>query len=298
YDMMEENVPLVGIEQTSVNSKDELVELEYVGIRGATLNIPTTLKRDGSDFSAAIMGALFRARQVTIWTDVDGVYSADPIKDERVPMKDEWHQLLKAQNDFMLKKLESLATDFNVITSFEQLDYGADLVKTTLGPKGMMNTASHSIWNIRVKIALGTTHALEYLHEVCSPSVHKNLKLANILLDSELNPHLSDYGLASLVSVADHIMTLGQWKVWQSSFYTLVLLTFALQGLDDNGYIAPEVSMFGQYMKRLETRSNAFEPTYLYTMEKVRDGIGRINLSIIFFSQLGQAQLNSVAAAN
>ncbi|GLT75673.1 hypothetical protein SLA2020_473780 [Shorea laevis] len=43
-------------------------------------NIPTTLKRDGSDFSAAIMGALFRARQVTIWTDVNGVYSADPRK--------------------------------------------------------------------------------------------------------------------------------------------------------------------------------------------------------------------------
>ncbi|KAK1327159.1 hypothetical protein QJS10_CPA01g00225 [Acorus calamus] len=43
-------------------------------------NIPTTLKRDGSDFSAAIMGALLRAQQVTIWTDVDGVYSADPRK--------------------------------------------------------------------------------------------------------------------------------------------------------------------------------------------------------------------------
>ncbi|KAM7256040.1 hypothetical protein ACFE04_011781 [Oxalis oulophora] len=43
-------------------------------------NIPTTLKRDGSDFSAAIMGALVRAGQVTIWTDVDGVYSADPRK--------------------------------------------------------------------------------------------------------------------------------------------------------------------------------------------------------------------------
>lgn len=43
-------------------------------------NIPTTLKRDGSDFSAAIMGALLKARQVTIWTDVDGVYSADPRK--------------------------------------------------------------------------------------------------------------------------------------------------------------------------------------------------------------------------
>ncbi|KAG0616791.1 hypothetical protein M758_5G142100 [Ceratodon purpureus] len=43
-------------------------------------NIPTTLKRDGSDLSAAIMGALLQASKVTIWTDVDGVFSADPRK--------------------------------------------------------------------------------------------------------------------------------------------------------------------------------------------------------------------------
>lgn len=40
----------------------------------------TTLKRNGSDFSATIMGALFRAGYITIWTDVDGVFSADPRK--------------------------------------------------------------------------------------------------------------------------------------------------------------------------------------------------------------------------
>ncbi|XP_024969192.1 protein STRUBBELIG-RECEPTOR FAMILY 7-like isoform X1 [Cynara cardunculus var. scolymus] len=81
-------------------------------------------------------------------------------------------------------------------------------------------------WNSRVKIALGAARALEYLHEVCSPSVvHKSIKSANILLDSELNPHLSDCGLASLVPDAD-------------------------QELDNNGgsgYSAPEVSMSGQY---------------------------------------------------
>ncbi|KAK8342851.1 hypothetical protein V6Z12_A08G259300 [Gossypium hirsutum] len=55
-------------------------EVLIVNPTSSNQNIPTTLKRDGSDFSAAIMGALFRARQVTIWTDVDGVYSADPRK--------------------------------------------------------------------------------------------------------------------------------------------------------------------------------------------------------------------------
>lgn len=38
----------------------------------------TTLKRNGSDFSGSIFGALLKATEVTIWTDVDGVLSADP----------------------------------------------------------------------------------------------------------------------------------------------------------------------------------------------------------------------------
>ncbi|CAL9759717.1 unnamed protein product [Musa acuminata subsp. burmannicoides] len=51
-------------------------------------------------------------------------------------------------------------------------------------------------WETRVRIALGTACALEYLHEVCSPSaIHKNIKSANILLDAELNPRLADCGL-------------------------------------------------------------------------------------------------------
>ncbi|KAF5743825.1 protein STRUBBELIG-RECEPTOR FAMILY 6 [Tripterygium wilfordii] len=61
-------------------------------------------------------------------------------------------------------------------------------------------------WNTRVKIALGTARALEYLHEVCSLSIiHKNVKSTNILLDTELNPHLSDSGLATFVRNADQV---------------------------------------------------------------------------------------------
>ncbi|KAK4748322.1 hypothetical protein SAY87_014908 [Trapa incisa] len=53
-------------------------------------------------------------------------------------------------------------------------------------------------WNTRVRIALGTARAIEYLHGVCSPSVvHKNIKSSNILLDVDLNPHLSDFGLST-----------------------------------------------------------------------------------------------------
>ena len=44
--------------------------------------IQTTLGRNGSDFSASILGDLLSASEIHIWTDVDGVLSADP---RRVP---------------------------------------------------------------------------------------------------------------------------------------------------------------------------------------------------------------------
>lgn len=39
---------------------------------------PTTLRRNGSDFTASIFARLLEAATITIWTDVDGVLSADP----------------------------------------------------------------------------------------------------------------------------------------------------------------------------------------------------------------------------
>jgi bifunctional aspartokinase / homoserine dehydrogenase 1 len=43
-----------------------------------TSGMQTTLGRNGSDFSGSIFGALLQASEIIIWTDVDGVLSADP----------------------------------------------------------------------------------------------------------------------------------------------------------------------------------------------------------------------------
>lgn len=49
------------------------------GFIGATkTGTATTLGRGGSDFSAAILGQALKADEVWIWTDVDGVMTADP----------------------------------------------------------------------------------------------------------------------------------------------------------------------------------------------------------------------------
>ncbi|KAG6608634.1 putative serine/threonine-protein kinase PBL21, partial [Cucurbita argyrosperma subsp. sororia] len=83
-------------------------------------------------------------------------------------------------------------------------------------------------WNTRIKIALGAARGLEYLHCTANPPViYRDLKSANILLDDEFNPKLSDFGLAKLGPVGDN-----------THVSTRVMGTY--------GYCAPEYAMSGK----------------------------------------------------
>src|SRR5579862_9928201 len=53
-----------------------LIVTRFIGT--TTKGSQTTLGRNGSDFSGSIFGALLDAPEIVIWTDVDGVLSADP----------------------------------------------------------------------------------------------------------------------------------------------------------------------------------------------------------------------------
>ncbi|XP_077235177.1 protein kinase superfamily protein [Tasmannia lanceolata] len=52
-------------------------------------------------------------------------------------------------------------------------------------------------WNVRLQIALGAAKGLAYLHEGLEVQViYRDFKAANVLLDEEFKPKLSDFGLA------------------------------------------------------------------------------------------------------
>lgn len=73
-------------DETNANTRQRLASRRRRGIvpvvtgfRGATRDgFCTTLGRGGSDYSATILGAGLDADEVWIWTDVDGVMTADP----------------------------------------------------------------------------------------------------------------------------------------------------------------------------------------------------------------------------
>lgn len=68
------------------------------GFIGATTDaVLTTLGRGGSDYSAAIVGAALNAEEVVIWTDVDGILTADPrvVGDARSIPEISYHEAAK-----------------------------------------------------------------------------------------------------------------------------------------------------------------------------------------------------------
>jgi aspartokinase/homoserine dehydrogenase 1 len=67
------------LERWTVAHPDASTTLIVTGFIASTADgVATTLGRNGSDFSASIFAALFDADEIHIWTDVDGVMSADP----------------------------------------------------------------------------------------------------------------------------------------------------------------------------------------------------------------------------
>ncbi|GAU14939.1 hypothetical protein TSUD_47330 [Trifolium subterraneum] len=84
-------------------------------------------------------------------------------------------------------------------------------------------------WEIRYKIIKDVARGLVYLHEDSRLQiVHRDLKTSNILLDDEMNPKITDFGIAKLF---DANQTHGMTKTVVGTF----------------GYMAPEYLRYGEF---------------------------------------------------
>ena len=55
-------------------------------------------------------------------------------------------------------------------------------------------------WSKRINVIKGIAYALSYMHHDCTPPiVHRDVKSTNILLNSEFEAFVSDYGTARLL---------------------------------------------------------------------------------------------------
>nr|GMD26507.1 systemin receptor SR160-like [Ipomoea batatas]GMD30558.1 systemin receptor SR160-like [Ipomoea batatas]GME18270.1 systemin receptor SR160-like [Ipomoea batatas] len=56
-------------------------------------------------------------------------------------------------------------------------------------------------WERRLKIAIGASEGLCYMHHSCNPPIiHRDIKSSNILVDSDFNAKIADFGLARMMA--------------------------------------------------------------------------------------------------
>ncbi|RLM66115.1 putative leucine-rich repeat receptor-like protein kinase family protein [Panicum miliaceum] len=111
---------------------------------------------------------------------------------------------------------------------YEYLENGS-LDKALFGSGGGLNLD----WPTQYEICLGIARGLAYLHEESSVRVvHRDIKASNVLLDANLNPKISDFGLAKLCDDK------------KTHVSTKVAGTF--------GYLAPEYAMRGHMTEKVD----------------------------------------------
>ncbi|KAK2378823.1 receptor protein kinase protein ZAR1 [Trifolium repens] len=82
--------------------------------------------------------------------------------------------------------------------------------------------SSNLSWSTRLRIAKGIARGLSYLHEF-SPRkfVHGDIKPTNILLDNDLQPYISDFGLNRLISITGNNPSTGGFMGGALPYYVM-----------------------------------------------------------------------------
>jgi len=205
------------------------------GFIGATATgVATTLGRGGSDFTAALLGAALNAERVEIWTDVDGLMTADP---RIVPSA---RTLLAASYDEAAELATFGARILHPATALPLVRAGIPIVilnsrhpersGTTIGPQPDLERMGDSpirsiswkqaitVVNIRAPRMLGTYGFLRALFEV----FERHETVVDVLASGEVSISITIEDRSRLDQIVRDLSELGE--VWIEEHRAIVAI--------------------------------------------------------------------------
>uniref|UniRef100_A0A0R0ELD5 Uncharacterized protein n=1 Tax=Glycine max TaxID=3847 RepID=A0A0R0ELD5_SOYBN len=197
---------------------DELLQFDFATIKFATNNFSDANKLGQGGFGIVYKGTLSDGQEIAIKRlSINSNQGETEFKNEILLTGKLQHRNLVRLLGFCFSRRERLLI-YEFVPN-KSLDY------FIFDPNNRVNLN----WERRYNIIRGIARGLLYLHEDSRLQVvHRDLKTSNILLDEELNPKISDFGMARLFEI----------NQTQASTNTIVG-TF--------GYMAPEYIKYGQF---------------------------------------------------
>uniref|UniRef100_I1PPX6 non-specific serine/threonine protein kinase n=1 Tax=Oryza glaberrima TaxID=4538 RepID=I1PPX6_ORYGL len=193
----------------------------YGELRSATENFSSSNRLGEGGYGAVYKGKLMDGRIVAV------KQLSQTSHQGKKQFATEIETISRVQHRNLVKLYGCCLEGNNPLLVYEYMENGS-LDKALFGTEKL-----HIGWPARFEICLGIARGLAYLHEELSIRVvHRDIKASNVLLDANLNPKISDFGLAKLY---DDKMT---------HVSTKVAGTF--------GYLAPEYAMRGHMTEKVD----------------------------------------------
>ncbi|XP_044974386.1 cysteine-rich receptor-like protein kinase 6 [Hordeum vulgare subsp. vulgare] len=184
------NKPTTKLSYQEDDEGPESLLFDLTTLRQATNNFAEENKLGHGGFGAVYKGVLPHGRQIAVKRlDRASGQGVKELRNELLLVAKLRHNNLTKLLGVCLKGKEKLVVyEYLPNRSLDIFLFAPEIEKRQLLP-----------WETRYRIIYGTARGLLYLHEDSQVRIlHRDLKASNILLDTDMNPKISDFGLARL----------------------------------------------------------------------------------------------------
>ncbi|CAI0407086.1 unnamed protein product [Linum tenue] len=207
-------------------SNEEFLQFDFATMRAATKDFADESKLGEGGFGVVYKGILSNEQEVAVKRLGRDSRQGD------IEFKNEVKLVAKLQHRNLVRLLGFCLEGEERLLVYEFVP-NASLDHFLFDANRQMNLN----WERRYKIIEAITRGMVYLHEDSRLRIiHRDLKASNILLDAEMNPKISDFGMARLFDMDE---TQGKTNRIVGTY----------------GYMAPEYAMHGQFSAKSDVFS-------------------------------------------